>query len=245
MADDHPIVREGLKHVVAQCRDIQVVGEAQDAERTIELVSKTSVDVLLLDVSMPGPGVLATIRRLKSFKPKLRIMVLSVHPEEHYGKRVLKAGADGYLTKDYSAEALASAIRQVHKGEKYISAALAQELALDLSRATSELPHETLSNREYEVFLLLGSGKRAPQVATQLNLSPKTIRTYRARILKKMNLTSTAELIFYALSQGLVPGGALAADRAGSSTTATKKQKSNRKTVARKRTAARSSKTAQ
>ena len=128
--------------MVSQCRDLQVVGEAPDAERLFEIVSLTSVDVLLLDVSMPGPGVLATIRRLKPLQPSLRILVLSVHPEEHYGKRVLKAGADGYLTKDYSAEALASAIRQVHTGQKYVSAALAQELALDLTRHSAALPHE-------------------------------------------------------------------------------------------------------
>jgi two-component system invasion response regulator UvrY len=207
IADDHPIVREGLKHVVSQCSDIQVVGEAEDAERAIEIVGEVPVDVLLLDVSMPGPGVLATIRRLKSLQATLRILVLSVHPEEHYGKRVLKAGADGYLTKDYTAEALASAIRQVHKGQKYVSAGLAQELALDLSRDRGERPHETLSNREYEVFVLLGSGKRAPQVAQQLNLSPKTVRTYRARILQKMHLAGTTELIFYALRSGLVPEG--------------------------------------
>jgi DNA-binding NarL/FixJ family response regulator len=204
IADDHEILREGLKHVVARSRDIQVIGEASDGDTAIDLCRKTDADVLLLDVSMPGPGVLDVIKTLKQARPKLRILVLSVHPERHYARRVLMAGADGYLTKNQSPEALAFAIRQVHGGRKYVTASLAQELAVDLARGRSGQVHEDLSNREYQVFLQLGAGKSVDDIARALKLSPKTVRTYRSRILEKTNLRSTAEIIFYAINQGLV-----------------------------------------
>ena len=204
IADDHQILREGLKHVVAQSRDIRVLGEAEDGESAIALCSKVDADVLLLDVSMPGPGVLDIIKTLKRLRPKLGILVLSVHPERHYARRVLMAGADGYLTKNQSSEALAPAIRQVHSGRKFLTQSLAQELAVDLARGRSGQLHETLSNREYQVFLQLGAGKGVDEIARQLKLSPKTVRTYRSRILEKTNLKSTAEIIFYAIDHGLV-----------------------------------------
>jgi len=204
IADDHQILREGLKHVVAQSRDIQVLGEADDGDAAIALCSRVDADVLLLDVSMPGPGVLEVIKTLKRLRPKLGILVLSVHPERHYAKRVLVAGADGYLTKSESSEALAPAIRHVHSGRKFLTQSLAQELALDLGRKRSGQLHEALSNREYQVFVQLGSGKGIDEIATELKLSPKTVRTYRSRILEKTNLKSTAEIIFYAINQGLV-----------------------------------------
>lgn len=204
IADDHPVVRDGLKHVVSQCRDIEVVGEAEDANTTLHICKTVGADVLLLDVSMPGPGILELIPLLKALQPQLRILVLSVHPEQHYARRVLKAGADGYLTKNSSSQALASAVRQVHGGRKYVSPALAEELALDLARGREGQAHEALSNREYEVFLHLGCGRSVDQIAVQLKLRPKTVRTYRSRIFEKMNLKTTAELIFYAVHRGLV-----------------------------------------
>lgn len=204
IADDHQIVREGLKYVVSQYRDIQVVGEAADGDTAVEISKQTEADVLLLDVSMPGPGVLDIIKHLKRIRQKLRILVLSVHPETHYARRVLMAGADGYLTKTHSSQALASAIRQVHGGRKYVTPSLAEELALDLAHGREGQRHEVLSNREYEVFLRLGAGEGVDHIASQLKLSPKTVRTYRSRILEKMDLKSTAEIIFYAISQGLV-----------------------------------------
>lgn len=204
IADDHPVVRDGLKYVVSQCRDISVIGEAADGESALALVDSVPADVVLLDVTMPGPGILELIQRIKTAQPKLRVLVLSVHAEQLYARRVLQAGADGYLTKNNSSEALAVAIRQVHAGRKYVSPSLAQELAVDLGRSSERLQHEALSNREYEVFLQLGSGKPANQIATRLGLSPKTVRTYRSRILEKMNLKSTAEIIFYAVQRGLV-----------------------------------------
>lgn len=203
IADDHQIVREGLKYVVSQCKDIQVNGEAEDGDEAVRLAESVKADVLLLDVSMPGPGVLDIITRLKRQKPHLKILVLSVHPEGHYARRVLMAGADGYLTKNHSSRALASAVREVHAGRKYVTPSLAQELALDLAYGRGE-PHETLSNREYEVFLRLGAGKAADTIAQELKLSPKTVRTYRSRILEKTKLRSTAEIIFYAVNRKLV-----------------------------------------
>ena len=205
IADDNQIVREGLKYVVSQCKDIQVQGEAEDGDAAVQMAESSDADVLLLDVSMPGPGVLDIITRLKRQKAHLKILVLSVHPEGQYARRVLMAGADGYLTKNHSSQALASAIRQVHAGRKYVTPSLAEELALDLVHGRGE-PHETLSNREYEVFLRLGAGKAADQIADELKLSPKTVRTYRSRILEKTKLRSTAEIIFYAVNRKLVAG---------------------------------------
>src|SRR5262245_33239602 len=171
IADDHQLVREGLKYVVSQYRDIQVVGEAEDGDSALTVCEATDADVVLLDISMPGAGVLEVIRRLHQIRPKLRILVLSVHPERHYARQVLKAGADGYLTKNYSSQALAAAIRQVHAGRKYVTQSLAEELALDLARGREGQAHEVLSSREYEIFLQLGSGKGVNQIARQLRLS--------------------------------------------------------------------------
>jgi DNA-binding NarL/FixJ family response regulator len=212
IADDHPVVREGLKYIVSLNRDMALVGEADDARSTLEVCRRSAVDVLLLDVSMPGMGVVDLIRALRSAGGSPRILVLSVHPERHYARRVLQAGADGYLTKNHSPTALADAIRHVHSGRKYVTPALAEELAVSLSEGTALAPHEALSNREYEVFRRLGAGVGVNDIAQELALSPKTVRTYRSRILDKMNIRSTAELIFYAVRSGLV-GQVPAGDR--------------------------------
>jgi len=204
IADDHPIVREGLKSVISQYRDLQVVGEAEDADSAIAGCIDLKPEVVLLDVSMPGPGILEVIRRLRGDAPSTRILVLSIHPEQHYARRVLKAGADGYVTKNYTADVLYSAIRQVRSGHKYVTPSLAEEFATELAGGRQGQPHERLSNREYEVFLQLGSGRSVDQIARVLAIKPKTVRSYRARILEKTMLKSTAELIFYAVNCGLV-----------------------------------------
>lgn len=204
IADDHEIVRDGLKYVVSKCRDIQVVGEAEDGDRALALAEDVAADVILLDVSMPGPGVLDVITHLKRTRPRLKTLVLSVHPEGQYARRVLMAGADGYLTKNQSSQELASAIREVHAGRKYVTPSLTQELLVGLAHGREGQPHEALSNREYEVFLRLGAGKAADQIARELKLSPKTVRTYRSRILEKTGLRSTAEIIFYVFNHELV-----------------------------------------
>jgi DNA-binding NarL/FixJ family response regulator len=198
------VVRDGLKYLVSQNRDMVLVGEADDAHSTLDVCRSTAVDVLLLDVSMPGMSVVDLIRALRSTGRSPRILVLSIHPERHYARRVLKAGADGYLTKNHSPTALVDAIRQVHAGRKYVTPTVAQELAIGISEATALAPHESLSNREYEVLRRLGAGVRVNDIAEELALSPKTVRTYRSRILTKMSLRSTAELIFYAVQNGLV-----------------------------------------
>ena len=214
IADDHPVVREGLKYLVSQNRDMTLVGEADDARSTLEACRTTAVDVLLLDVSMPGMAVVDLIRELRAAGRSPRILVLSVHPERYYARRVLQAGADGYLTKNHSPTALAEAIRQVHSGRKYVTPALAEELAVSLSEGRALAPHEALSNREYEVFRRLGAGVAVNAIANELVLSPKTVRTYRSRILEKMSVRSTAELIFYAVQNGLV-GQEVPGDRPG------------------------------
>jgi DNA-binding NarL/FixJ family response regulator len=205
IADDHPLIREGLKHVVASSHDIQVVSEAETATATLEACARGGVDVVLLDITMPGPGFIEVIQRLRTTAPSIRILMLSVHPEEHFARRAIQAGAHGYLTKDHSTEELASAIRRVFSGKKYITASLAEELALDLMGEPRDR-HEGLTNREYEVFLELGAGETVDQISRKLKLSPKSVRTYRSRIVEKLGLASTSKLIVYAVRRGLVPG---------------------------------------
>ena len=203
IADDHPIVREGLKRMIVECVDMRVVGEAADSHELLVLARRVQADVLLLDISMPGAGFLTTLRHVKAIRPDLRVLVLSVHPEDQYAVRALKDGAAGYLTKDHSPEALAKAIRRVHGGRTYVTASLAERLASQLVGETERPGHEALSEREFEVLCLLGSGQSVNDIARKLALSPKTISTYRARILEKMELKTNAELIRYTLEHGL------------------------------------------
>ncbi len=203
IADDHPIVREGLKRIVADCPDMRVVAEAADADEARTKSETADVDVLLLDITMPGPGFLETVRHLRTKRPRLRVLVLSVHPEHHYAVRALRAGAAGYLTKHDTPKELVDAIRRVYKGHKYITESLAEKLALDLGPDTIQPPHEALSDREYQVFRLLGSGKSVGSIAAELVLSPKTVSTYRTRILEKIHFINNTELIRYALEKEL------------------------------------------
>lgn len=208
VADDHPIVREGLKRLVSAQDDMVVVGEAEDGDETLARLRNDAADVLLLDVSMPGPGVLVIIRRLRETRPRLRILVLSVHSEDQYAVRTLRAGAAGYLMKDRTPEELIGAIRKVHGGGRYISETLADKLALDLVSSNERQAHEKLSDREYEVMLGLVAGQPSKEIARRLALSPKTVATYRARVLEKLSLETTADLIRYGLENdlGLEPG---------------------------------------
>lgn len=203
IADDHPIVREGLKRVISDCADLEVVSEAQDGHEAVLKSQDPQVEVLLLDISMPGPGFLEVLRRVKGHRPELQVLVLSVQPEEQYAVRALRAGAGGYLTKDRSPAELAKAIRQVAMGRKYVTGSLAERLAAELDSPSEKEPHETLSEREYQVFCLLGAGKTVGDVAETLALSPKTVSTYRTRIMDKMKLENNAEMIRYAIERGL------------------------------------------
>ena len=204
IADDHPIVREGLKQILEETPDMLVADEAGNAQEVLDKVWKNDYDVLLLDISMPGRSGLDIIKELKSAKPNLRVLVLSVHPEEQYAVRVLKAGASGYLTKESDPDELIAAIRKVSQGRKYVSASLAEKLAFELGMDTERPPHETLSDREYQVLCMIASGKPVKEIAKELSLSVKTVSTYRSRILEKMNMKNNAELTRYAIKHELV-----------------------------------------
>jgi DNA-binding NarL/FixJ family response regulator len=204
IADDHPVVRKGLKEIIQATPDMTVSGEASDGQEVLEKVMKIDFDVVVLDIAMPGRSGLDVLKELKRGKPELPVLILSIHPEEQYAVRVLKAGASGYLTKDSAPDELITAILKVSRGKKYISSSLAEKLAYDLEIGAEKPLHETLSDREYEVMCLIASGKTVKEIAEELYLSVKTISTYRARILEKMKMRSSAELTHYAIKLGLV-----------------------------------------
>jgi len=204
IADDHPVVRKGLKEIIEETPGMVVGGEASNGQEVLENVRKSDYDVVLLDISMPGRSGLEILKELKSEKPELSVLILSIHPEEQYAVRALKAGASGYLTKESAQDELIAAIRKASTGRKYISSSLAEKLAFYLEIDTEKPLHETLSDREYEVMCMIASGKTIKEVAEELFLSEKTISTYRSRILEKMRMKSNVELIHYALKHGLV-----------------------------------------
>ena len=205
IADDHPVVRHGLRRIVDEQPGLSVVGEAVNGDELLEALPRLPADVVLLDVSMPGPGFLQVLERLRAEHPTVAVLVLSVHPEDQYAVRALRAGAAGYLTKDHSPEQLIEAIRKVYRGGRYVSATLAERLAADLAvPSAKQARHELLSDREYEVLCLLGSGRTVKEISSDLRLSPKTVSTYRARLLEKMHATSNADLVRYAAQHGLI-----------------------------------------
>jgi DNA-binding NarL/FixJ family response regulator len=204
VADDHTLVREGLKQILAAAPDLQVAGEAGDGDQALAKVRAHEFDVVLLDMSMPGLSGIELIRRLKLERPKLRVLVLSMHGEQQYAARAYKAGASGYLTKDSASAQLVTAIRKIAAGGVYISPAAAEHLALSAGGAQSSSGHTALSNREFEVFRLLVAGRSVTDIADRLNLSAKTVSTHKTRIQEKMGLASTAELVRYAVEHDLL-----------------------------------------
>jgi DNA-binding NarL/FixJ family response regulator len=204
IADDHAIVREGLKQIVAETTDMAVTDEADTGHEVLEKVSENDYDVLVLDITMPGLNGLDALKQLRSQRPDLPVLVLSIHPEEQYAVRVLRSGASGYLTKESAPNELISAIRKVSMGGKYVTPSLAEKLASDLVADGKKPLHETLSDREYQVLCMIASGKTVTEIAEELFLSEKTISTYRSRILEKMKMKTNAELIHYAIKHGLV-----------------------------------------
>jgi two-component system invasion response regulator UvrY len=204
IADDFPILRRGLKEILMRELDSVTCGEAGNGEQVLDQIQSHDWDLLILDITMPGRGGLDVLRNLKALRPKLPVLVLSMHPENQYGKRVLKAGASGYMNKECAPEELMKAVGKLLGGGRYVSPALAETLALDLSRDDGRPAHETLSDREFEVLRKIASGKTVGQIAEELHLSVPTVSTYRARILEKMSLSTTAELMRYALSNHLV-----------------------------------------
>jgi len=203
IADDHPIVREGLKRVLADTEGLAVAGEVATGDEVLQVTARLQPDVLLMDVSMPGPGFLEVMRSLRSEMPEQRVLVLSVHTESDDAASAIRSGANGYLTKDQSTENLAEAIRCIHEGRQYISPLLAEQLALEHLRDDAAAPHELLSEREYQVLCRFGSGRTVKEIAEELGLSPKTVSTYRSRILEKTELRTSADLIRYAIENGL------------------------------------------
>jgi DNA-binding NarL/FixJ family response regulator len=204
IADDHAIVRRGMRQIVSEARDIEVVGEAADGGELAALLRTRECDVLLLDIAMPGRNGIEILKSLRERHPRLRVLVLSMYGEEQYGVRALRAGAAGYLTKASAPEKLLEAIRQVAAGRRYITPRLAECLAERLAEPEAGLPHERLSDREFETLRLLASGRKLSEVATELALSPKTVSVYRARVLEKLGLRTNAELARYALEHRLL-----------------------------------------
>lgn len=204
LADDHAIVRAGLKEILAETGDITVAGEAASGQDVLARIRGDEYDVAVLDMSMPGRSGIELIRQVKDEKPKLRILVLTMHSEHQYAVRALKAGASGYLTKETAPDQLVAAIRRIAAGGAFVSPETAEQLALDVNRAPGGPPHTLLSDREYQVFELIVNGKSVSDIGRQLALSVKTISTHKTRILHKMGATSEAELVRYALEHKLL-----------------------------------------
>jgi two-component system, NarL family, invasion response regulator UvrY len=204
LADDHAIVRHGLRQILLAQPDLAVIGEAANHGEVMQTVRKTPPDVLVLDINMPGKNGIDTLKQVKQEFPRLPVLMLSMYPEDQYAVRSLKAGASGYLTKMAAAEQLVDAIRVIARGKKYITPELAQSLADSLDRNVDAPPHEMLSDREFQVLRLIASGRTLAQIGDELALSPKTVSVYRARLLEKLQLASNAELTRYALTYQLV-----------------------------------------
>jgi len=204
VADDHAIVREGVKQILAETSDIVVGGEAANAQEVLEQVQKDEWDLVLLDIAMPGRGGLDILKQLKGEKPELPVLMLSMYPEEQYAVRALKAGACGYLTKASAPEELIAAIRKVSQGGRYVSSSLAEQLAVYLETDAAKPIHELLSDREYQIMVMIASGKTVTQIGDELSLSVKTISTHRTRTLKKLGMKNNAEITYYAIKHALV-----------------------------------------
>lgn len=203
IADDHPIVRRGIRQILEETRNVQSIDEAETGQDVLEKVKAGRFDIVLLDISMPGMNGIDTLEALKKLKPLLPVLILSMYPEEEYAVRALKAGASGYLTKKSAPDELATAIRKIYRGERYISPTLAELLASNLMDDLERPLHESLSNRELQVMRLIVAGKALKEIAGEMSLSPKTVSTFRSRILQKLNISSNAELIQYAVKNRL------------------------------------------
>lgn len=204
LADDHAIVRAGLKEILSDTGDIAVAGEATNGNEALELVREHDYDIAVLDLTMPGRSGIELVRQMKEEKPGLRVLVLTMHSEEQYAVRALKAGASGYLTKESAADQLVTAIRRIAAGGAFVSPETAQRLAVDVTAPAGAAPHTLLSDREFQVFRLIAGGRSVSEIARQLSLSVKTISTHKTRIMQKMRLANQAELIRYAIEHRLL-----------------------------------------
>jgi DNA-binding NarL/FixJ family response regulator len=204
IADDHPVVRQGLKMMLSSDPEVSVVGEAKDGDEALAMVHSLEWDVAVLDYSMPGRGGVDLLAAVKHDYPDRPVLILSIYPEDPHGMRALKAGAAGYISKESAAEDLTAAVKKVVSGGRYVSASLAEKLAARLTPEQDRPPHERLSDREYRVMWLLASGRSLQQIAEEMHLSPSTVSTYRGRILKKLGLSSNVELVHYAMKHRLI-----------------------------------------
>jgi len=204
IVDDHAVVRQGVKQILADAFDKATFGEAQNEHELLELVASERWDIVVLDLTMPGGSGLEALKQIKHDHPQLPVLILSMYPEDQYAVRTIKAGAAGYLNKESAPEELVQAIRKVLHGGEYISASVADELVLYVRHEDNQPVHKHLSDREYQVLCLIASGKEVKEISTELALSAKTISTYRARLLEKMNMKTNAELTHYAIQNGLV-----------------------------------------
>ena len=204
ITDDHVLVREGLKKLLRDELDMRVVGEAKCAADVICRLGEVEPDVLVLDLALPDRTGLEVLKEVKNRFPKIRVLVLSMFPEDRFALRTLKAGADGYLTKDSAAEELVMALRKVAAGMKYVSQAISKKLVETMQDGGGDVPHEALSDREFQIFRMIGAGKTVSEIAAELNLSVSTVNTHRTHILEKMGMHSNAELMHYAIENKLV-----------------------------------------
>ncbi|MCX6633554.1 MAG: response regulator transcription factor [Acidobacteria bacterium] len=204
IVDDHAILRRGLRALLSDAFATAEFGEASNAEQALEQLGEKVWDVALLDITLPGKSGLDLLKEFKAALPRLPVLVLSVHPEDQFAVRALKAGAEGYMTKESAPEELVQAIRKILAGGRYVSPTLAEKLALNVRKDFTRAPHETLSDREHEVMCRIASGKTVTEIAGELSLSVKTISTYRARILEKLGVRNSAEIMQYAIRNGLV-----------------------------------------
>jgi DNA-binding NarL/FixJ family response regulator len=204
IVDDHAVVRQGLKQILAEEFEGATFGEAADGEEAIARMRQGEWDLVLLDITMPGRNGLDVLKELREINPQLRVLVLSVHSEDQYAVRVLRTGASGYLTKDTAPEELVGAVKKVLGGGRFVSLTLAEKLASELNEPKSRRPHELLSDREFQVMRMIATGKAAKEIGYDLSLSVKTVSTYRARILEKMDLKTNADIVRYAVQEGLV-----------------------------------------
>ncbi|MFH0990120.1 MAG: response regulator transcription factor [bacterium] len=204
IADDHPVVRKGLKTILKDATDIKIEGEAADGLEVMDKVRTEDYDVIVMDITMPRLDGIETIARIKAERPEVAILVLSMNPEEVFGMRALKLGASGYLSKDSAPEQLIGAIRRVASGRVFISPELAESVAMSVSKGSPKLPHELLSDREYQIMLMLAKGKALKEIASELSLSVKTVSTHRSHILAKLNMVNNAQIVTYVLQNRLI-----------------------------------------
>lgn len=204
VADDHPVVRQGLKRIIEDAPGMTVVGEASSGQQLLQLLRREPCDLVLLDISMPGSNGLEVLKQMRAERWKVAVLILSIHNEEQYAVRALRAGASGYLSKASAPDELVGAIRTVSAGRKYVTSSLAEKLAAYFDMDVEKPLHESLSDREFQILCMIAEGKKAKDIASELHLSPKTVSTYRTRILDKMKMQANAEVIRYAIKHGLV-----------------------------------------